>query len=48
MEVYGAEVRDLNYKSEEPDYPAFYEAAIDDIVRVTKKRRRRINVCLNL
>lgn len=40
LEVYGAEVRDLGYRSEKPNYLAFYEEAIDDILRGTKGKRR--------
>lgn len=40
LEIYGAEVRDLGYRSESPNYPAFYEEAIDDILRVTKEKRK--------
>lgn len=40
LEVYGAEVKDLGYRSEKPNYPAFYEEAIDDILRSTKEKRK--------
>lgn len=40
LQVYGVEVKTLAHKSKNPDYPTFYQDAIDDIARCVREKRK--------